>query len=153
MAENDRIEVLTAAKLWPPMMESLRGAYTVHDRTHQSDAAAFAAAAPPVGVALRTTHIHVKAYHGREVLTAQLFFPDALIDGLYADSEPYKSHTLLTAPGLDRSYPRIRNGEDVFFNSSRSTPMAVERVNGVLTAKATIGVIGADSRPFRTLFR
>ena len=111
------------------------------------------AAAPPVGVALRTTHIHVKAYHGREVLTAQLFFPDALIDGLYADSEPYKSHALLTAPGLDRSYPRIRNGEDVFFNSSRSTPMAVERINGVLTANATIGVIGADSRPFRTLFR
>ena len=26
MAETDRIEVLTAAKLWPPMMESLRGA-------------------------------------------------------------------------------------------------------------------------------
>src|SRR6187455_1532066 len=48
MAENDRIEVLTAAKLWPPMMESLRGAYTVHDRTHQSDAAAFAAAAPRI---------------------------------------------------------------------------------------------------------
>ena len=48
MAETDRIEVLTAAKLWPPMMESLRGAFTVHDRTHQSDAAAFAAAAPRI---------------------------------------------------------------------------------------------------------
>ena len=48
MAETDRIEVLTAAKLWPPMMESLRGVYTVHDRTHQSDAAAFAAAAPRI---------------------------------------------------------------------------------------------------------
>ena len=39
MAETDPIEVLTAAKLWAPMMESLRGAFTVHDRTHQSDAA------------------------------------------------------------------------------------------------------------------
>ena len=48
MAETDRIEVLTAAKLWPPMMESLRGAFTVHDRTHQSDAAAFATAAPRI---------------------------------------------------------------------------------------------------------
>ena len=40
--------MLTAAKLWPPMMESLRGAFRVHDRTHQSDAAAFAAAAPRI---------------------------------------------------------------------------------------------------------
>ena len=47
-ARTDPIEVLTAAKLWPPMMESLRGAFTVHDRTHQSDAAAFAAAAPRI---------------------------------------------------------------------------------------------------------
>ena len=36
------IEVLTAARLWPPMMEALRGAFEVHDRTHQSDPAAFA---------------------------------------------------------------------------------------------------------------
>jgi len=111
------------------------------------------AAAPPVNVALRTTHIHLKAYYGRDVLTTQLFFPDTLIDGLYADSEPYKSHVMLTAPGLDRSYQRIRNGDDIFFNSSRATPMAVERVNGVLTAKATIGVVGGPGRGIRTLFR
>src|SRR6476659_1590117 len=48
MADTDRIELLTSARLWPPMMESLRGAFTVHDRTHQSDAAAGAAAAPRV---------------------------------------------------------------------------------------------------------
>lgn len=48
MAQDDRVEVLTAARLWPPMMEALRGAFTVHDCTHQSDAAAFAAAAPRV---------------------------------------------------------------------------------------------------------
>ena len=36
------IDVLTAAKLWPPMMEKLRGAFSVHDRTHLLDPAAFA---------------------------------------------------------------------------------------------------------------
>jgi lactate dehydrogenase-like 2-hydroxyacid dehydrogenase len=46
--ENPPIEVLTAASLWPPMMESLRGRFLVHDRIHQSDAAAFAAAAPRI---------------------------------------------------------------------------------------------------------
>jgi lactate dehydrogenase-like 2-hydroxyacid dehydrogenase len=46
--ENPPIEVLTAARLWPPMMESLRGRFQVHDRNHQSDAAAFAAAAPRI---------------------------------------------------------------------------------------------------------
>ena len=46
--ENPPIEVLTAARLWPPMMESLRGRFQVHDRIHQSDAAAFAAAAPRI---------------------------------------------------------------------------------------------------------
>ena len=41
-------EVLAAAKLWPPMMESLRAAYQVHDRLHLTDAAAFAAVAPRI---------------------------------------------------------------------------------------------------------
>ena len=48
MAKRDEIEVLTAARLWAPMMESLHGAFRVHDRIHQSDAAAFAAAAPRI---------------------------------------------------------------------------------------------------------
>ena len=47
-AGSDPIEVLTAARLWPPLMESLRGAFRVHDRTHQGDAAAFAAVAPRI---------------------------------------------------------------------------------------------------------
>ncbi len=47
-AESDRVEVLTAARLWPPMMEALRGAFMVHDRTHQSDPAAFAQVAPRI---------------------------------------------------------------------------------------------------------
>lgn len=111
------------------------------------------AAAPPVGVAKRTTHIHLKAFHEREVLTTQLFFPDPLIDQLYADVEPYKSHRRLTAPGLDRAYERIRNGEDRFYTEARAQPMTVERVNGVLVAKATIGVISQGDRGFKTLFR
>ena len=41
-------DVLVAARLWPPMMESLHGAFRVHDRVHQSDPTAFAAIAPRV---------------------------------------------------------------------------------------------------------
>jgi protocatechuate 3,4-dioxygenase beta subunit len=111
------------------------------------------AAAPPVIVSRRTTHIHVKAYHGRDVLTTQLFFADALTDQLYSTTEPYRSHAMLTAPGLDRAYPRIRNDQDPFFPKSGSTPMTVERINGVLTAKATIGVMGGGRPGMRPLFR
>jgi hydroxypyruvate reductase len=48
MPGSEKVEVLTAARLWPPMMEALHGAFQVHDRTHQSDAAAFLAAAPRI---------------------------------------------------------------------------------------------------------
>jgi hydroxypyruvate reductase len=41
----DKPEVLVVARLWPPMMESLRGSFVVHDRLHENDPAAFAAAA------------------------------------------------------------------------------------------------------------
>ncbi|MGH8797950.1 MAG: 2-hydroxyacid dehydrogenase [Caldimonas sp.] len=47
-AASAKPDVLVVAKLWPPMLELLQGAYTVHDRTHQSDPAAFAAAAPRI---------------------------------------------------------------------------------------------------------
>jgi protocatechuate 3,4-dioxygenase beta subunit len=111
------------------------------------------AAAPPVNAALRTTHIHVKAFHEREVLTTQLFFPDQLLDELYANVEPYKSHRLLTAPGLTRSYERIGNGKDRFFLSSKSQPMKVTREKGMLVANATIGVVSDGNRGFANLFR
>jgi protocatechuate 3,4-dioxygenase beta subunit len=111
------------------------------------------AAAPPVGAALRTTHVHVKVFHGREVLTAQLFLPDKLIDDLYAGAEPYKSHRLLTAPGLTRSYERIRNNEDMFYTSSRSKPMTVTREKGVLVARATLGMASQGNRGFKNFFR
>jgi lactate dehydrogenase-like 2-hydroxyacid dehydrogenase len=47
MAE-DRPHVLTAARLWPPMMESLHGAFVVHERLHDTDPAAFERAAPRI---------------------------------------------------------------------------------------------------------
>ena len=110
-------------------------------------------AAAPVIVAKRTTHIHVKAFHGRSVLSAQLYFPDEVIDQLYASVEPYKSHRLLTAPGLTQSYERIRNHDDLFFGDSKSQPMTITRENGVLVAKATIGMASTGNRGFTTLFR
>jgi hydroxypyruvate reductase len=47
-AESEPVDVLTAARLWPPMMEALRGAFRVHDRTHQGDPGAFVAVAPRI---------------------------------------------------------------------------------------------------------
>jgi len=111
------------------------------------------AAPPPVVAARRTTHVHVKAFHERQVLTAQLYFPDKLIDELYKSVEPYKSHQLLRAPGLTRSYERIRNEQDLFYTGSKSQPMTVAREKGVLVAKATIGVASQGSRGFRNYFR
>ena len=48
LAGDGQPEVLVVAKLWPPMMESLRGAFRVHDRIHQTDPTAFAAVAPRI---------------------------------------------------------------------------------------------------------
>ncbi len=41
-------DILCAVKLWPVYMDMLRGAYTVHDRTHMEDPAAFAEIAPRI---------------------------------------------------------------------------------------------------------
>ena len=103
--------------------------------------------------ASRTTHIHVKAFYEREVLTTQLFLPDSLLDQLYAEVEPYKSHGVMTAPGLDRTYARIKNGADPFYAESKAKPLTLERINGVLTAKVTLGVLSQDLQGVRTLFR
>jgi lactate dehydrogenase-like 2-hydroxyacid dehydrogenase len=45
---DERPQVLTAARLWAPMMEALHGRFVVHDRLHETDPAAFAAVAPRV---------------------------------------------------------------------------------------------------------
>lgn len=41
-------DILVVAKLWPPLMESLQSAFTVHDRIHESDPVAFAKIAPKI---------------------------------------------------------------------------------------------------------
>ncbi len=41
-------EVLVVARLWAPMMAALHANFRVHDRIHESDTAAFAAAAPRI---------------------------------------------------------------------------------------------------------
>ena len=41
-------EILVVAKLWPPYMQELQETYVVHDRTHETDPAAFALAAPRI---------------------------------------------------------------------------------------------------------
>ena len=41
-------DVLVVAKLWPPMMEALHASFRVHDRIHETDPAAFDAAAPRI---------------------------------------------------------------------------------------------------------
>ena len=41
-------EILVVAKMWPPYLEALKEAFVVHDRTHESDPAAFALAAPRI---------------------------------------------------------------------------------------------------------
>jgi hydroxypyruvate reductase len=41
-------EVLVVAKLWPYLMEKLQAEFTVHDRIHESDPAAFATVAPKI---------------------------------------------------------------------------------------------------------
>lgn len=41
-------EILVVAKLWPPYMQELQQTYVVHDRTYESDPAAFVLAAPRI---------------------------------------------------------------------------------------------------------
>ncbi len=41
-------DVLVVAKLWPPLMQRLLADFTVHDRVHEGDPAAFAAIAPRI---------------------------------------------------------------------------------------------------------
>ncbi|OUM03280.1 2-hydroxyacid dehydrogenase [Variovorax sp. JS1663] len=48
MSVSSRPEVLVVAPLMPFLMEALQREYVVHDRTHVSDPAAFAAAAPRI---------------------------------------------------------------------------------------------------------
>jgi len=42
------VDVLVVARLWPPMLAALQGAFRIHDRVHLGEASAFAAIAPLV---------------------------------------------------------------------------------------------------------
>jgi protocatechuate 3,4-dioxygenase beta subunit len=108
---------------------------------------------PPLNVVIRTTHIHVKVFHENQVLTAQLYFPDEFIDELYASVDPYRNNHQMTAPGADRSFDRIRNGEDRVFLAEQSAPMQIERQGDVVVAQATIGVVSVGARGVEPLFR
>lgn len=56
-------EILVVAKLWPPYMQELRETFVVHDRTHETDPAAFA---------LVATRIRAIAGGGESQVTAAL---------------------------------------------------------------------------------
>lgn len=111
------------------------------------------ASASPKGIAQRTNHIHVKAYHGRQVITTQLLFPDDLLEHLYAEVEPYKSFQKLTAPGLDYYVDRVRNQDDYYTHIYGVHPLEIERVDGVLTAEVTLGMISNGNMGIAPIFR
>mgnify|MGYP006883222955 CR=1 FL=1 len=63
----DRPHLLTVAKLSPLLMAQLEAAFTVHDRLHESDPAAFDAVAPRIRAVAASGDSRVPAYQpGRE---------------------------------------------------------------------------------------
>lgn len=98
---------------------------------------------PPVNVFRRTSHIHVKVFHERQILATQLYLPDALLDHLYSNVHPYKEHRRMTVPGIAGYFDRIRNRDDVNFSTSRSRPLAIERTSTGLSASAVVGFAGS----------
>ena len=80
------------------------------------------------------------------VFDTQLYFPDELIDELYANVEPYRSHTVISVPGSDQQITRLRNSDDDGYRWSESVPMTIEQVNGDLVASAAIGTWGTANR-------
>jgi protocatechuate 3,4-dioxygenase beta subunit len=108
---------------------------------------------PPENVFLRTTHIHVKVFREHKVATSQLYFPDKFLDELYASVDPYRMHRKMTAPGLGRSFDRIRNGEDAIFLDDKSKPLEIRREGDGIFAHATIGIVASGSHAVPSLFR
>lgn len=104
------------------------------------------AIATPMGATARTTHIHVKIFHEWMMFTTQLYFPDSLIDSLYAEVEPYKSLTTLPVPGTQRRLTRIGNGNDSLFRRMNAAPMEITRAEGKLLANVSIGTFGTTNR-------
>jgi len=108
---------------------------------------------PPQDQVLRATHIHLKVFHEYKVVTTQLYLPDPFLDQLYASVDPYQKHRKMTAPGLKRSFERIRNTDDGIFLADRSRPMQVQRESGGIFAQAKIGIVTLGSRGIDSLFR
>jgi protocatechuate 3,4-dioxygenase beta subunit len=102
---------------------------------------------PPVNDVPRTPHIHVKVFHDHKIVTTQLYFPDRLLDALYADVLPYSAHRSL------KGVTRIRNADDAVFNLDRSAPMEIQERGDALLATATIGVVTLGNGSFTPRFR
>lgn len=111
------------------------------------------AAIAPINYAARTPHIHVKIFHEWQVFDTQLYFPQELTDHLYAEVEPYKGNEVITVPGSDHQLKRLRNSDDGLFNLTPNKPLEVNRVDGRLFAKATIGTIGTSNRGVPSFYR
>jgi protocatechuate 3,4-dioxygenase beta subunit len=108
---------------------------------------------PPQNAVVRTTHIHVKVFHDRQVATTQLYFPDEYLDELYQNVDPYRTHRKMTAPGASGEFDRLRNTQDSAFLIDQSRPMQIQRVSGGIAAEATVGLVTLGSRGFAPLFR
>jgi protocatechuate 3,4-dioxygenase beta subunit len=81
-------------------------------------------------------HIHIKVFYGHKVVTTTFYLPDATIDRLYAEVDPYRSRQWMRAPGLDRDYERPHNNPGARI-------LDLERQGPGFVARATVGL--ADS--------
>jgi protocatechuate 3,4-dioxygenase beta subunit len=111
-------------------------------------------APPPLNLIVRATHIHVQVFHDHKIATAQVYFPDELLDQLYKEADPYRMHRQMTVPGLKgRMIDRVRNGGDPMFTSDNTKPLNVVRKGDGLVAEATIGIAAIGTLGTKTLFR
>jgi protocatechuate 3,4-dioxygenase beta subunit len=80
----------------------------------------------------RTVHVHVKVHLGGSVVhTGQLYFPDAVTDGVYR-AAPY-----LSRPGRD-----VRNSADAIFrNGGSKSLLAVHKTTSGYVGAITMGVV------------
>lgn len=105
-------------------------------------------------VAFRTNHIHVKVFHERKVVTTQFYLPEDFLDLLYRDVEPYRSHRLMRAPGIERDFERVRNAQDFIYIQDQAQPLQIEHRGNAVLAMATIGIAGTmGNRGLQPLWR
>ena len=103
-------------------------------------------AGTPISANRVPPHIHIKVFHGHKVVTMDGKLPADLIDRIYAEVEPYRSHQKMTAPGLAGSYERPGNrASDVLFEIAQD--------GRGLVAKAVIGLAESMAVGAAPLFR